>query len=252
MADESKLTNADRNALIENNKKISELLSANERILEKAGYDLPKDNFAFDPVSEQKLRVQIPTGYIRSKDYYLKEYGLMKICGGDLDQASNIAYSLEISDFYNYILNRFGIYGPILVLTYKQATINAVSIIEALVKAHIETLRQRCIRCVNYRRCEARVTKNDIRSRFQNQMEIYKNLQLLDGLRAEDYDQICALYEYRNHVHLLKSKDNDLKEDRHSVEQYNRTIMGLRFIDRMMIRELEADTGDACRRFAAR
>ncbi len=61
MAKEFKLTNADRNALIENNRKISELLAANERILEKAGYDLPKDNFAFDPVNERKLRVQIPT-----------------------------------------------------------------------------------------------------------------------------------------------------------------------------------------------
>ncbi len=175
----------------------------------------------------------------------------MKICGGDLDQASNIAYSLEISDFYNYILNRFGIYGPILVLMYKQATINAVSIIEALVKAYIETLLQRCVHCENYGRCEARVTRKKIKSRFQDLMENYKGLQLLDGLTDEDYDKICELYEYRNHVHLLKSKDNDLKEDRHSVEQYNRTIEGLRSIDQLMLKELQADTGDACRRFVA-
>ncbi len=251
MLGEDRLSEYDRSRLIENNKKISNLLETNEEILKNAGFNIPRDNFAFDPDKEAHLRIQIPKGYIRTKNYYMSEYGLYRICNGDEAKASNIAYSLELSDFYNYILNRMGIYGPILAMMYKQATINIISIIEVFVKTYAETLRQKCMECPKRNDCRRMLSKKKhIKMHFNDLIDVYKQECLIDGISDGAYTRICELYVYRNSIHLSKSKDNELKEDMHSRKLYNEAIMYMKSINDAMVIELEeySDTG-LCRRY---
>ncbi len=248
---ESKLSTEKRNALIVNNKKISELLEENERIIESAGFNPPIDNFVFLEDDEHALRIQVPKRYIRSKNYFMKEYDLMKICDGNIDKASNIAYSLEMSDFNNFILNRIGIYGPVLAMMYKQSTINLVSIMEMFVFSYIETMRQRCKNCPVNKCCEMRISKNHKRNRFQDQISIFKEIDLLEGISISEYNGICELYDYRNHIHLGKSTENEFTKDTHSVEQHNEAMKMLKKINTAMKIELDADVSEfGCRRFA--
>ncbi len=240
--------------LTENNKKISDLLADNERCLRDAGFNPPRESFAFDPVEERKQRIQIPTGYIRTRDYYLYKYGLKEICNNDPVVALNIAYNLEMTDFHNYILNRLGIYGPILAMMYKQATINVVSIIEALFKAFIVTLRQNCLRCDRYNHCSARISKKQhFKGNFKEQINVYRRLGVLPKLEAKDYDGLIELYDYRNMIHIMKADDNEYTSHVHSQKKYNQSITLLKKVDDAMKSFLlERKESDSCERFQSR
>lgn len=238
-----KISDQDRAVIIENNKKVSELLAANEKILLASGYDVPKENFAFDPESEQGLRIQVPTGYIRTKSHYMSEYALFKICNGDNSSASNIAYSLEVSDFYNYIFNRFGIYGAILSMVYKQATINIVSIIEIIIKSYMQTLQQKCKNCPVNNMCKGRITKNSVISIFKKQLDEYKNKKIFDW-PDEKYQAIKDFYDYRNHIHISKATENEYKNHLHSRDRYNQAISMMKEIDTDMKTQIDLYTLD--------
>lgn len=241
----------DKEKIIYNNKKISELLTENEQILKCAGFNLPVDNFAFDPENERGYRIQVPTGYIRTKDYYIKEYDLSKICGEDSVHVPNIAYSLEVSDFYNYILNRFGIYGPILSMMYKHATINIVSIIEVLMKAYIKTLQQKCMACPKKEECDGRIVNRYIKPKFKEQVDKYKNLRIF-GWDDSMYDKIKRMYDYRNRVHISKATENELTDRIHSRDQYNDAIALMKEINTAMKAQIESITQDEnCIRYCA-
>ena len=245
------LSEEKRQAIIANNRKISRLLSDNEDILREAGYDPPKINFAFDPEKESYLKVQVPTGYIRTKDYYMRKYGLMKICSNDVNKAANIAYNLELSDFYNYIINRIGIYGPIYSMLSKQATINVIAIIEVLMKCYIETLHKKCAACPHFLNCGGRVVRKKAGAqKFQLLVDYYARMNLLGLKDRRHYQEIKSLYEYRNRIHLAKSKLNELKENVGNKDWYNHSIYYLQGIDRAMIKGLQvwAD-GTNCPRY---
>lgn len=238
-----RISNEEREKIIANNKKISELLVANEQILVEAGYDLPRENFAFDPVKERELKIQVPTRYIRTKGYYMKNYALMKICNKDEVAASNIAYSLEVSDFYNYIFNRFGIYGAILSMVYKQATINIVSIIEMLIKSYIKTLQKKCASCPCNEKCQGRIVNKNIVSPFKKQIDEYKRLQIFDW-DEEKYEAIKDFYDYRNHIHITKATENEFTNRMHSIEQYNKAIELMKEIDASMKDQIDLFSKD--------
>ena len=55
------ISTEDKEKLIENNSKISELLKENEEILKQAGYKPPMENFTVD----NQEKISIPSGYIR-------------------------------------------------------------------------------------------------------------------------------------------------------------------------------------------
>ncbi|MCR5023732.1 MAG: hypothetical protein K6A90_05295, partial [Lachnospiraceae bacterium] len=127
-----KLPDEAQKNLIDNNKKIGLLLMNNETILKENGFNPPAENFEF---KDYKSKIRIPAGYVRKKDYYVQKYGLEKICDGNRDMIKNIAYSLQLTDFNNYIITRMGLFGSVLAMMHKQATINFVSIIEGLIKS---------------------------------------------------------------------------------------------------------------------
>ena len=229
----SRLTEEQIQLLQDNGKQISSLMDANERILEQAGYNTPVDNIRF----AKKMSYKVPKHYVRSKDYFMTEYKLYRICSGHGENAyniaSNIAYHLILSDFYNFQLNRMGFYGPVLALMYKQATINVVSIIEGLFKAYIETAHKPCICCPQAETCENRITKRQIKQRFQDLIQVYESCKILD-LSEELRQTLLDLYVYRNRIHVMKSTENELTSEEHTQEKYNQAIDTLKMTAALM------------------
>ena len=93
---------------IENNKKISLLLAENEQLLKDEGYMPPDINFSVD----KEDRINVPAGYIRKSGDFWSKYHLFDIVESR-NIRNNISYALQLSDYYNYWVNRFNIWGSI-------------------------------------------------------------------------------------------------------------------------------------------
>ena len=87
-------------------------------------YQTPKENIDISKYEG----IKFPPNYIRTAEYFRREYNLDKLISIST-KIDNIAYSLQLSDFFNYLINRFHVYGIIKNLLIKQSIINSFSII---------------------------------------------------------------------------------------------------------------------------
>ena len=71
-------------------------------------------------------------GYIRRSGEFWRLYHLNEIVS-NRNTKNNISYALQLSDYYNFVLNRFYIWGSIETMFYKNAFVNIISIVEALI-----------------------------------------------------------------------------------------------------------------------
>ena len=97
----------------ENNRQISRLLAENENLLRERGYNPPVHNYALNDID----RIKFPSNYIRTKDIFIEKYKLEFFFENPVIR-SNVAYSLQMSDMYNYIINRFRTFGSINTMLY--------------------------------------------------------------------------------------------------------------------------------------
>ena len=149
--DEDKLTQ-----YLKNNESISSLLAENEKILKNEGYYPPCKNFTV----EKEKRINIPAGYIRTSGEFWEKFHLVDIVESR-DIRNNISYALQLSDYYNFWVNRFNVWGSIETMLYKQAFINIVSITEALVLESANRMNCFCKRCQNIGTCKNNICKKD-------------------------------------------------------------------------------------------
>lgn len=140
--------------IIENNKSISELLSSNENIIIKEGYKPPVSNYSVD----RDDRIKIPAGYIRTAQQFVTAYHLTELV---LDNSTrkNIAYALQLSDYYNYLVNRFYVWGSVETMFYKQMFVNIISVIEALITESTNRLNIYCKNCKRIDKCKKNINK---------------------------------------------------------------------------------------------
>ena len=141
---------------LKNNESISSLLTKNEEILKSEGYNPPCANFT---IEKEKL-INIPRGYIRTSEELGKKYHLIDIVESH-NIRKNISYALQLSDYYNFWVNRFNVWGSIEIMLYKQAFINIVSIIEALVLESSNRINCFCKQCQNIGKCQNNICKKD-------------------------------------------------------------------------------------------
>lgn len=105
----------------------------------KLTLDTPSENINKD---EFHL-ANIPDNYIRTAEYYRINYRLSQMIS-DRIQISNIAYSLQLSDFFNYLLFRINLFGVIKNLFIKNAIMNIFSIQEGILYSSLITLNKYC------------------------------------------------------------------------------------------------------------
>lgn len=209
---------------IGNNEMISRLFEENERIIRNAGYKPPCENYAV----EREKRVNVPSGYVRTSGEFWNKYHLAEIVC-ERNVRNNISYALQLSDYYNFILNRFNVWGSIEIMLYKQAFINIVSIIEALILESSSRINLHCQECKDIGRCKNNICKYD-RDNMKNAAEKLYELGILKLTKTE-LDRLVELYDYRNKIHIRLNEQNEFLDRKYNQSLYNETIGLMQKID---------------------
>lgn len=203
--------------IISNNAKISELLTENETLCRLMGLDPPATNFA----PSVKKRIHFPSKYIRTKKFYISKYKLHHFFSNK-EVVSNVAYSLQMSDLYNYILNRFYVFGSLETMIYKAAIINYVCIIESLIGQVFDDMHAYCGSCPDHDRCEFFMPK---KKNFVQKLDAIESKGILN-LSPEQFKQIREAYHLRNHMHIYSAaKENEYKTKSFDRKLHNSIIV---------------------------
>lgn len=197
--------------IINNNKKISELLTENESLLKQLGFEPPATNYA----PSVKRRIHFPSKYIRTKEYYVKKYRLNLFFSNQVI-VSNITYSFQMSDLYNFILNRFYVFGSLETMIYKAAIINYVCIIESLISQVFEDMHAYCGACPDHDHCEFFMPKAKT---FSEKLKAIESIGMLN-LSSAQFQQIREAYRLRNHMHIYSAA----KENEYTSKSFDRKL----------------------------
>ena len=212
VSDEAKRT------LIENNKTISRLLLENEQVLRDCGLEPPETNFAL----LQGTKIQIPSGYIRAKEDLIKKYRLDSIAS-NWTVRSNIGYALQLSDFHNYIINRFNLWGSVETVFYKSAVINFISIFEAIVLDCANQICRCASDCQLKDRCQYSFNKNQ-RNRFFDALKRLNEVGVTT-FSEEEMKRIIEIIELRNRVHIRLANEKEFISDDFNLPLYNEVVL---------------------------
>ena len=213
---------------IENNKKISELLNENEQILIIEGYNPPINNISV----KMEERIKFPPGYIRTADEFIQSYCLNDLVK-DKHIRKNIAYALQLSDYYNFILNRFNVWGSIEVMLYKQAFINIISIMEALILESVSRINDNCKQCKKIDKCENNINKFD-RGNMKYAVEKLYGIGILK-ISENEKKRMIELYDLRNKIHIRLNEINEFMDDKFNNDLYNEGIKLLKKTDSVLV-----------------
>lgn len=207
-----------------NIEKISSLLEQNEKLIRQAGYNPPVVNFTI----EKESRIKMPQGYIRRSGEFWKQYHLNDIVD-DRNTKNNISYALQLSDYYNFLVNRFYVWGSIERMLYKQAFVNIVSIIEALILETSSNINRYCQKCPKIGKCGKNLTKEDRCNMKKSALKLWE-IGILD-FEKEEIDEIIEMYDYRNKIHIRLNEQNEFLDNKYNMELYNRVISYLKRVD---------------------
>ena len=204
--------------IISNNAKISELLAENENLLRQAGFDPPAINFA----PKTKERIHLPTGYIRRKKYYVEKYKLNEFFHNNKVVVSNVAYSLQMSDLYNFLMCRFYVFGSLETMIYKAAIINFVCIIESLIGQVFDDMHSYCLTCSEQHHCKYYLSKTKT---FSEKIIAIEKRNLL-RLTHEQYKLVREAYHLRNHMHIysVANVENEAASKTFNLNLHNNIV----------------------------
>lgn len=152
---------------------------------------------------------------------------------GDLVEShntrKNISYALQFSDYYNFLVNRFNVWGSIETMLYKQAFINVISIIEALILESSNRINHFCKQCKNISKCKNNICKKD-RENMKCAAEKLFELGILDINKAEK-NRLIELYDLRNKIHIRLNDQNEFLDCKYNMTLYNEAIELLQKVD---------------------
>ena len=202
--------------IIDNNNKITELLKENEALCKQMGYAPPASNFAPTP----RNRIHFPTKYVRTKNYYENKYRLSEFFSNK-KVVNNVAYSFQMSDLYNFILNRFYVFGPLEAMIYKTAIINYVCIIESLIGQVFDDMHKFCGQCNKHNSCEFFMPKSN---NFSVKLKAIEKTGILN-LSSEQFSQIREYYQLRNHIHIYTTANKNAFNTKSFDRKHHNTII---------------------------
>lgn len=212
---------------VRNNAEISRLLAENEKIIKKAGYNPPIHNYALD----RDDRITVPAGYIRTSGEFWQKYHLTAICDSK-NVKNNISYALQMSDYYNFLVNRFNVWGSIETMLYKQAFVNNISIIEALILECSTRINNFCKSCSSIGKCKNNFSRAD-RDNMKHAVEKMKAVGILN-MSDEEIKLLIEMYDLRNKIHIRLNDQNEFLDNKYNMDLYNKSIILLQKVDRLL------------------
>lgn len=214
--------------IIENNKKISNLLESNE-VIAREVFDLnpPIKNYR---ITDSKQKIQMPKKYIRRANDFRTRYHLSEIVNNKVIE-DNMIYAIQYTDFSNFIINRINIWGPIKSIFIKYAVILHISIMEELI-----------LQCINNicspSNCPY-INKCDIHMNNKQRNSSYEGLIRLNELSITKYDEnelqnIKEIIDLRNKVHIRLSDQNEFTADIYNMDLHNKSISEIGRLDKFI------------------
>lgn len=222
-----KIEDKDLEEYISNIQQINYLLERNEQIVKNAGYKPPTNNFSVN----KNDRIKIPRGYIRTSGEFWRKYHLTEIVI-EKNIRNNISYALQLSDYFNYLINRFDLWGSIETMLYKQAFVNVVSIMESLVLEVASNINKNCKNCRKIGKCANNITKDD-RSNMKKAVYKLSDIGILN-FNDEEINEIIEIYDCRNKIHIRLNNHNEFLDNKYNREFYNKSIVYLKKIDQKL------------------
>lgn len=189
--------------------------------MKKRGYKPPNNNY----VVRSSLRIKIPNGYIRTSKVFWENYHLNYIVQ-DSNVRKNISYSLQLSDLYNYLLNRVYIWGSVQTMLYKNDIINIVAIIEALILEATCNVRKKCLDCRNINRCRNHISKAE-KDNMKAALKKLCDLGILD-FTSDKVAEISELVNLRNRIHIRLANNNEFLDSKFNLDLHNNAILLLK------------------------
>lgn len=191
-------------------------------------YETPEKNIDTDSFS----LIRMPFNYIRTANNFRNKYYLEELISND-NTKKNISYALQLSDLYNYILNRYELYGVVFSLLYKHAITNIVTVQEAILYGTLESLREFCYLgkenklCCKNAKCEFYL-KSKNKLKFADLIDVYVS-KLFFGDQALK-TTLLELKQIRDSIHIQDVRFNEWANDKYySKEKYNKAILVLRY-----------------------
>lgn len=202
----------------DNNIQISKLLRENEEMLKNEGINIPVDNY----VPEKDNKIAIPSGYIRTVETFYKKYHLDKIVARK-ETRRNMSYALQLSDLYNYYINRFNIWGSVEAMLIKSAIINFISIFEVLVYECANNICHNAAACRKIKDCKYHFSNKERNN------SIYEALLKMQRLNITEFTEdemttIQQIIQLRNNVHIRLANVNEYTESKFSLDEYNNLV----------------------------
>lgn len=195
--------------------KITKLLAENESILKDEGLKVPNENFTLS----QEDRINIPSSYIRVSDYFMNKYHLNSIVKKHYIR-KNIAYTFQLSDFQNYLINRFYIWGSVETMFYKSFVINIISIFEAIIFECANNICCSASSCNKQKECVHHFSKNERNNSSFEALVKMNNIGITDFSESE-LDRIKKIIGFRNRVHIRLAEENEFNSDDFTLKLCN-------------------------------
>ena len=200
------LSSEKKRKIIENNRRITELMRENENFLREEGYKPPLNNYAL----ERTEKIGFPAGYIRTVETFNEKYHLREICP-DRTVRQNIAYALEASDLMNYVMNRVNIWGSVETIFFKLAIVNLASIMEAILLEAANNICCNARACGKTKKCYYHFS-GDERNNVRRAVQKLALVGVLD-YNEEQLSRVQEIIELRNRIHIRLTKGNEMNWD---------------------------------------
>ena len=212
-----RLSDQTKNKIVLNNKKISNLLNLNEKLYSLELTDMER---RLIPVSEEE-RILIPPGYVRTKEYFIKNYNLKKLTD-DYKQQSNIAYLMQYTDLLHYFITRFYIFGQVRNAFYFNEIVILTSILEEVLHIITERYRVACKICGN-QTCSRLINKKQSR----DLKSLISRLNELNIISISEDEENCLkeLIELRNKIHIYLMDDTIFNNEKFSKKFFNKYLI---------------------------
>lgn len=248
------------------NRAASALLAENERIFREEGnINIPVENVNFS-ADDGFFRLHFPPkGYMRSRVDFNSRYNIDAIFGSysEEDQNyNNMVYYLQMTDYYNYTMNRVNLWGPIKEIVYKNAFISVVALIEAFLQEAVNNCYAYCRTHqkddpeVNGKPCRDRDTCNKCfyslcrKADYVKAKEICKFLktnnmlgmtnsrrEIVDLGLDNPYDVLYVLFNRRNEIHI-RQKNTIVYEGVSDIDWYNLAILMLKDVSDKCVKNM--------------
>lgn len=162
---------------------------------------------------DERVHIYVPAGVIRTVRKLQPEYSFVS----DSTLRRNICYGIEALDFYRWLINRFGIYGPVAGYLYKTGIILIDSIVESITRDFLSQMNK---------------TPCKKHSGNINKLETC-------GVPSPLCARIIALHGRRSNIHLHLV--TDLEASKYDLKDWNRSIKCLHSIKEIFPHILEND-----------